>query len=100
MHWVFGFSAAAATAAFVGYCIYFDRKRHADPMFKQKLKDSMIISNIGLLVSLLNLIPFKLRFIVFRMDLPMKTEKSYSSIKCTSKISWKITQAFRDFGYI
>ncbi|KAI0239523.1 Mitochondrial import receptor subunit TOM20-like protein [Lamellibrachia satsuma] len=34
----FGLAAAGASVAcFVGYCIYFDRKRRSDPLFKQKL---------------------------------------------------------------
>lgn len=29
--------AGAAGALFIGYCIYFDYKRHQDPDFKKKL---------------------------------------------------------------
>jgi len=31
---------AAAAAAFLGYCVYFDRKRRSDPDFRKKLKES------------------------------------------------------------
>jgi len=40
--------AAAATAAgalAIGYCIYFDAKRHQDPNFKKNLKESELIIN-------------------------------------------------------
>lgn len=33
-------AAASAGVVFVGYCIYFDRKRRSDPQFKQKLRES------------------------------------------------------------
>ncbi|XP_040825368.1 TOMM20-like protein 1 isoform X2 [Ochotona curzoniae] len=32
--------AALGAVAFVGYCIYFDRKRRGDPGFKRRLRDS------------------------------------------------------------
>jgi hypothetical protein len=33
-------AAGAGLLGFIGYCIYFDRKRRSDPQFKQKLKES------------------------------------------------------------
>ncbi|XP_066935588.1 mitochondrial import receptor subunit TOM20 homolog [Clytia hemisphaerica] len=32
-------AAGVAGLSFLGYCIYFDRKRRSDPLFKQKLKE-------------------------------------------------------------
>jgi len=32
-------AAGIAGTLFLGYCIYFDRKRRADPLFKQKLRE-------------------------------------------------------------
>lgn len=32
--------AACGAVAFLGYCVYFDRKRRADPAFKRRLRDS------------------------------------------------------------
>jgi import receptor subunit TOM20 len=32
--------AAAGLVGVVAYCVYFDRKRRNDPLFKQKLKES------------------------------------------------------------
>lgn len=32
---------AAGGMAFIGYAIYFDRKRRLDPMYKQKIRQSM-----------------------------------------------------------
>ena len=32
-------AAGVAGISFLGYCIYFDRKRRSDPLFKQKLKE-------------------------------------------------------------
>lgn len=29
----------AAGLAFVGYCIYFDRKRRSDPLYKEKIRE-------------------------------------------------------------
>jgi len=34
-----GIAAGICGTLFVGYCIYFDRKRRSDPLFKQKLKE-------------------------------------------------------------
>lgn len=34
-----GIAAAGAGLCFLGYCIYFDRKRRSDPLFKQKLRE-------------------------------------------------------------
>ncbi|XP_075388313.1 TOMM20-like protein 1 [Tenrec ecaudatus] len=31
--------AACGVAAFLGYCVYFDRKRRGDPAFKRRLRD-------------------------------------------------------------
>ncbi|XP_011383224.1 TOMM20-like protein 1 [Pteropus medius] len=31
--------AACGAVAFLGYCVYFDRKRRADPAFKRRLRD-------------------------------------------------------------
>ncbi|XP_022090972.1 mitochondrial import receptor subunit TOM20 homolog [Acanthaster planci] len=36
---VIGIAAGIAGTLFVGYCIYFDRKRRSDPQFRQKLKE-------------------------------------------------------------
>lgn len=35
----FGIAAGVLGSLFVGYCIYFDRKRRSDPLFRQKLKE-------------------------------------------------------------
>lgn len=32
-------AAGVGAALFVGYCIYFDRKRRSDPNFKSKLRE-------------------------------------------------------------
>lgn len=32
-------AAGVGAALFVGYCIYFDRKRRSDPNFRSKLRD-------------------------------------------------------------
>lgn len=32
--------AACGAVAFLGYCVYFDRKRREDPAFKRRLRDS------------------------------------------------------------
>ena len=32
--------AAGASIAFIGYCVYFDKKRRSDPDFKRKLRES------------------------------------------------------------
>ncbi|KAK7479452.1 hypothetical protein BaRGS_00029268 [Batillaria attramentaria] len=34
-----GLAAAGAGICFIGYCIYFDKKRRSDPNFKQKLRE-------------------------------------------------------------
>lgn len=34
-------AAAGVGLCFLGYCIYFDRKRRSDPFFRQKLRESM-----------------------------------------------------------
>ncbi|GAB1600554.1 mitochondrial import receptor subunit TOM20 homolog [Argonauta hians] len=34
-----GIAAAGVGICFLGYCIYFDRKRRSDPLFKQKLRE-------------------------------------------------------------
>jgi len=34
-----GIAAGVCGTLFLGYCIYFDRKRRNDPLFKQKLRD-------------------------------------------------------------
>jgi mitochondrial import receptor subunit TOM20 len=34
--------ASGVGLAFLGYCVYFDRKRRSDPDFKRKLRESMI----------------------------------------------------------
>ncbi|CAH1791247.1 unnamed protein product [Owenia fusiformis] len=38
---------AATGLAFVGYCVYFDRKRRSDPLFKQKLRERRRKNNKG-----------------------------------------------------
>lgn len=40
---IIGVVATAVGTAFVGYCIYFDRKRRNDPQFKEKLRESKYI---------------------------------------------------------
>ena len=35
-----GIVAGICGTFFLGYCVYFDRKRRSDPMFKQKLLES------------------------------------------------------------
>ncbi|PIK61539.1 putative mitochondrial import receptor subunit TOM20-like isoform X1 [Apostichopus japonicus] len=35
----FGITAGVLGSLFVGYCLYFDRKRRSDPLFRQKLKE-------------------------------------------------------------
>lgn len=37
---VLGLLAACGAIAFLGYCIYFDRSRRADPAFKRRLRES------------------------------------------------------------
>lgn len=37
-----GIAAGICGTLFLGYCIYFDRKRRSDPLFKQKLKERRI----------------------------------------------------------
>ena len=32
--------AGVCGTIFIGYCVYFDRKRRSDPLFKQKLRQS------------------------------------------------------------
>lgn len=34
--------AAGAGLCFLGYCVYFDRKRRSDPDFKRKLRESKL----------------------------------------------------------
>lgn len=34
-----GIAAAGAGVCFIGYCIYFDRKRRSDPQFRRKLRE-------------------------------------------------------------
>jgi len=36
-------AAGIAGLSFLGYCVYFDRKRRSDPLFKQKLKESKLL---------------------------------------------------------
>jgi import receptor subunit TOM20 len=36
---VWSMAAAGAGLCFIGYCIYFDRKRRSDPFFRQKLRE-------------------------------------------------------------
>jgi len=36
---IIGISAAVVGTLFLGYCIYFDHKRHQDPEFKKKLRE-------------------------------------------------------------
>ena len=35
----FGLCAGVAGALFIGYCVYFDKKRRSDPNFKRKLRE-------------------------------------------------------------
>ena len=40
--------AGVCGTIFLGYCIYFDRKRRSDPLFKQKLRQSkLVLTNAG-----------------------------------------------------
>ena len=40
--------AGLCGTAFIGYCIYFDKKRRSDPDFKKKLRESVyIVLNIS-----------------------------------------------------
>lgn len=39
-----GIVAGICGTFFLGYCIYFDRKRRSDPQFKQKLRESKVIN--------------------------------------------------------
>lgn len=41
-----------AGVSVIGYCIYFDRKRRSDPLFKQKLRESKFLWLATLLVPL------------------------------------------------
>lgn len=41
-----GVVAGVAGTLFIGYCIYFDRKRRSDPLFRQKLKERKWIREI------------------------------------------------------
>lgn len=36
-------AVAVGAAVVVGYCLYFDKKRRSDPLFKEKLKESKYI---------------------------------------------------------
>jgi import receptor subunit TOM20 len=36
---VIGIAAGICGTLFIGYCIYFDRKRRSDPNFKKKLRE-------------------------------------------------------------
>ena len=38
-------AAGVAGISFLGYCIYFDRQRRSDPLFKQKLKESKFLGS-------------------------------------------------------
>ena len=38
-------AAAGVGLCFIGYCIYFDRKRRSDPFFRQKLRESTHMSS-------------------------------------------------------
>ncbi|ESP02758.1 hypothetical protein LOTGIDRAFT_110772 [Lottia gigantea] len=42
-----GIAAAGAGICFIGYCVYFDRKRRNDPNFKQRLRESKKARNSG-----------------------------------------------------
>ena len=68
----FGLTAAAATAGFVGYCIYFDRKRHADPLFKHKLRESALLIYYSLIAYCFTLIQFSLSILNDGFDSQMK----------------------------
>lgn len=35
-----GIAAGICGTLFIGYCIYFDRKRRSDPNFKKKIRES------------------------------------------------------------
>jgi import receptor subunit TOM20 len=40
------FAAGICGAVFVGYCVYFDRKRRSDPDFKRKLKERRVLKKL------------------------------------------------------
>lgn len=42
---VAGIVAGIFGTFFLGYCVYFDRKRRSDPLFKQKLLESKFAVN-------------------------------------------------------
>lgn len=39
MNRTIGIAAGVAGGLFLAYCVYFDRKRRSDPLFKQKLRE-------------------------------------------------------------
>lgn len=39
--------AGVCGTIFIGYCVYFDRKRRSDPLFKQKLRQSELFAVFG-----------------------------------------------------
>uniref|UniRef100_A0A7N4V5C7 TOMM20-like protein 1 n=1 Tax=Sarcophilus harrisii TaxID=9305 RepID=A0A7N4V5C7_SARHA len=45
---------ACGAVAFLGYCVYFDKKRRGDPEFKRRLRDSECIPPSGARESLKN----------------------------------------------
>ena len=79
----FGLTAAAATAGFVGYCIYFDRKRHADPLFKHKLRESALLIYYSLIAYCFTLIPFSLAIFTGGFDSQIKAHFIFPCI-CTN----------------
>ena len=38
--------AGIGAAAFLGYCIYFDKKRRSAPDFREKLKGNLILTHV------------------------------------------------------
>lgn len=43
-----GVVVSAVGTAFIGYCIYFDRKRRSDPEFKEKLRERKLSKGQGM----------------------------------------------------
>lgn len=49
-----GIAAGVAGTLFLGYCIYFDKKRRSDPDYKKKVRESKLTLKIPLTSLLLN----------------------------------------------
>lgn len=79
--------AAGAVGLFVVYCVYFDRKRRSDPLYKEKLKKSKsIISIVKLLL---------IRYFFFHRKKRWKEQKTTN---CFNQITW--FKGFRSYATI